>query len=488
MMNLVMANSGAEKAVLLSKQENDWFVQARKEITTDEHTALFQQPFDPTDRETELIPESVFNYCQRTKDVLVLRDAQLDHRFAEDRMVKKQKIQSIACLPSLSQGQLRAMLYLENSQTADVFTLENLEILKHLAAQFAVSVENAFLYDSLNKNVLELQESEAELAGHRDRLETLVDQRTTHLQNEIDERIKAEAALQESRLRFRSAFESANIGQCLVDPQGNLLRVNSAMCNIFGYSKDELESMTVNDITHPDDQDLSSNFIERAVSGEITRSVFEKRYFHKDGYMVWGRVTSALVHDPEGAPTYFISHVEDITESLQDEQALKASEEKYRDLVEKVSDVIYSVGADGVITYTNPAIEALIGLPPERVIGQQFTQFLHAEDVGQMQENIQTLLSGGSPGPAEYRLTTPSGETRWVRVTSQPISDGDQVTGLQGVLTDITERKLVVNRLEEEAATAERERLARRLHDAVTQTLFSASVIAESTPRIMESQ
>ena len=60
------------------------------------------------------------------------------------------------------------MLYLENRQTADVFTLENVEILKHLSAQFAVSVENALLYDSLNKNFLELQESEEELRMHRD--------------------------------------------------------------------------------------------------------------------------------------------------------------------------------------------------------------------------------------------------------------------------------------------------------------------------------
>jgi two-component system nitrate/nitrite sensor histidine kinase NarX len=83
-------------------------------------------------------------------------------------------------------------------------------------------------------------------------------------------------------------------------------------------------------------------------------------------------------------------------------------------------------------------------------------------------------------------VLTASGETRWIRVTSQPIVDGDGVIGLQGVLTDITERKRAEDQLEKEAAIAERERLARRLHDAVTQTLFSASVIAESTPRIME--
>ena len=83
--------------------------------------------------------------------MLIVGDAQVDHRFAEDRIIQKHNTQSLACLPSLSQGDLKAILYLENRQTADVFTLENLSILKHLSAQFAVSVENALLYDNLNR-------------------------------------------------------------------------------------------------------------------------------------------------------------------------------------------------------------------------------------------------------------------------------------------------------------------------------------------------
>jgi PAS domain S-box-containing protein len=336
MISLVMANSGAEKGVLLLKQENEWFVQARKDITTDEHTALFHQPFDPTDRETELIPESVFNYCQRTKDVLVLGDAQLDQRFAEDRMIKNE-IRSIACLPALSQGEVRALLYLENSQTAEVFTLENVGLLKHLSAQFAVSVENALLYANLSQ---------------------LVEERTAHLQNEIEERKQAEEALQQS-------------------------------------------------------------------------------------------------------------------------------EEMYRDLVERISDVIYAVDTGGVITYLNPAIEALIGLPPEQVVGQPFAQFIHPEDLGRLQGNVQDLLAGTVPGTAEYRVLNASGETRWIRVTSQPIVDGDQVTSMQGLLTDITERKRIEEQLEEAATAAERQRLARELHDSVTQSLFSLDLFANATEQAL---
>ena len=170
-----------------------------------------------------------------------------------------------------------------------------------------VSKDGTSFYANLNASKLSQSEQDIYLAMIED----------------VSERIWAQEALQESRERFRVAFDSANIGQCLVDLQGNLLRVNGAMCSIFGYSKEELESMTVNDIAHPDDQDLSPRFIERATSGEITRSEFEKRYFHKEGHIVWGRVTSALVREADGTPKHFISHVQDITERLLLEHALQ---------------------------------------------------------------------------------------------------------------------------------------------------------------------
>jgi len=138
---------------------------------------------------------------------------------------------------------------------------------------------------------------------------------------------RAEEALQEIEERFRLAFENANIGMCLVDLQGRLTKVNHQMCEIFGYSQEELESMTVNDIAHPEDLNISTTFIQRATSGEIEYTHFEKRYFHKDGHIVWGQVSSSLVRDAQGVPQYLISHVQDITDRKLSEEALRRSEE-----------------------------------------------------------------------------------------------------------------------------------------------------------------
>jgi PAS domain S-box-containing protein len=182
-----------------------------------------------------------------------------------------------------------------------------------------------------------------------------------------------------------------------------------------------------------------------------------------------------------GEPLHIIGVSFDITERKQAEAALRESEEQYRDLVERVSDVIYTVDSGGMITYLNPAIEALIGLSPEQVVGQPFTQFIHPEDLEGLQDNLQTLSSGAASGPAEYRVLTTSGETRWISVTSRPIVEAGRVIGLQGVLTDITERRRVEVQLEKAATSAERQRLARELHDSVTQRLYSLDLYANAT-------
>lgn len=150
--------------------------------------------------------------------------------------------------------------------------------------------------------------------------------------HDIDERRRTEAALKESEELFRLAFENANTGMCLVDTGGRLTRVNRQMCEIFGYTKAELEGMSVNDIAHPDFRDVSPRFIQHAVAGEADRAEFEKAYLHKDGHLVWGRVSSSLVRDARGEPAYFISHVVDISESRRAEEALRESEERFRKL------------------------------------------------------------------------------------------------------------------------------------------------------------
>ena len=161
-------------------------------------------------------------------------------------------------------------------------------------------------------------------------------QQVAELENSETVRRRAEEKLRESEERFRLSFENANIGMCLVGLDGRLTLVNSQMSEMFGYGRGELESMTVNDIAHPEDLDVSPKFIQRASSGEIDHIQFEKRYFHKQGHIVWAQVSSSLVRDAQGTPSYFISHVQDITERKRTEEALR---KQAHDLGERVKEL-----------------------------------------------------------------------------------------------------------------------------------------------------
>jgi len=258
---------------------------------------------------------------------------------------------------------------------------------------------------------------------------------------------------------------------------------NEAVCKYSGYSDDEIAVMNA-----------TEDFIDAAdmprVNAAVERAMVEGRasvrltVIHKDGTRIPMGYTAGVIKDDAGWPLYLVAFGRDIREQLRYEERINAEKVRYQDLVEKINDVIYAADSDGVITYVNPAVESLIGLPPEQVVGQRITRFIESDDLGKLQDNFQLLLSDMAPGAAEYRVLSASDETRWIRVTSQPIVEEEQVTGVQGVLTDITARKRIEEQLEETVASAERDRLARSLHDAITQTLFSASVIAEATPRV----
>ena len=176
----------------------------------------------------------------------------------------------------------------------------------------------------------------------------------------------------------------------------------------------------------------------------------------------------------------------DITYQKKVEEQLRLSEEKYRNLVEQISEVIYSTNLDGEITFVSPAIEHFMGYRPDEVIGQPLHRFFVPEELSRVSENFQRLSSGMETGPNEYITRAKSGESRWIQVSSQPVLEGDTIVGVQGIMMDITDRKNAEMQLKKAAATSERERLARELHDSVTQTLYSVTAIADALPRIWD--
>jgi diguanylate cyclase (GGDEF)-like protein/PAS domain S-box-containing protein len=131
---------------------------------------------------------------------------------------------------------------------------------------------------------------------------------------DITERKRTEEALREAEERFRRSFDDAAIGMALVGTDGRFLRTNRSLCDMLGYREVELLGKTFQDITHPDDLDADLDQRRRMLVGEMRTYQMEKRYFHKEGHVVWVLLSVSLVHDEEGEPLYFVSQIQDISE------------------------------------------------------------------------------------------------------------------------------------------------------------------------------
>jgi PAS domain S-box-containing protein len=258
------------------------------------------------------------------------------------------------------------------------------------------------------------------------------------LERHLAELKRTSQALQESEERFRTAFENANVGVCLVATSGHLIKVNEAMCQIFGYTHQELEQMNINSIAYSGDLDLSPTFIKNAISGEANQANFDKRYIHKQGHVIWGHVSTSLVRDAQGEPLYFISHVQDVTAQRLAEAALRESEERYHTLFAHAADAIFLENEDDKILDVNPAACVLLGYSREELLTMQVSDLQAPELREQLGNVIKNELSRHGIIPFEGVNLRRDGTRVAVEISNSWIGD----SGLAlSIVRDITKRK-----------------------------------------------
>jgi len=141
---------------------------------------------------------------------------------------------------------------------------------------------------------------------------------------DITDRRRAEEELRRTNELFRSAFEEAPGGMCLVSPEGRFLRVNNAFCTMLERPESELPGMAFMDVTHPEDRSASREWVGKILAGEEVPKTLEKRYLRKSGHVLWGIVGSFLLRSDDGVPLFFITHIQDIT----DRKRAEAEKEK----------------------------------------------------------------------------------------------------------------------------------------------------------------
>lgn len=251
--------------------------------------------------------------------------------------------------------------------------------------------------------------------------------------------------LNKSEAQFKLAFEHSLIGMALINPDGTLKRVNSSLCQMLGYSEQEMTMLSIHDLTYVDDRAKSLSMLNELSTGSIEKVKFEKRYVHHNGNIIWVIIAATMLYDNEGKPLYYVSQVEDITKRKEIENDLILSEKKYRTIFENVQDVFYQTDNKGLVIEISPSIEKYSGYKREKIIGKPVTDFyFYPQDRERIMESLRT---SGFVIDFEVRLKTSDQELRYASVNARLIIENGNLIAIEGSMRDVTSRKFQENTL-----------------------------------------
>ena len=276
-------------------------------------------------------------------------------------------------------------------------------------------------------------------------------------------------ALQLSEERFRSSFTASGIGMAITALDGRWVRVNQALCDIVGYTEAELLQLSFQVMTHPDDLAADLEHMQGLVAGKTRNFQMEKRYIHHDGQTVWISLSVALVRDTAGAPLFTVAHMQDITRRKALEKELRASEQRYRRIVQTAEEGIWTIDAQSRTTYVNPKMAAMLGYAEPEMVGRALTDFMDQEGQSIAQDNLERRRQGITE-QHDFKFRRKDGSDLWSLIATNPILDADGAyAGALAMVTDITARKQAEDALR--SSLHEKEALLREVHHRVKNNL-----------------
>ena len=259
------------------------------------------------------------------------------------------------------------------------------------------------------------------------------------LEKEVAEGKQGGNSLRQPEEMFYPTFENAPVAMCLVSPQGRFLSVNAALTRMLEYAKDELLSMSFGDVTHPDDLSASKEWVDKLLAGGESTMDLEKRYIRKSGQVVWGIVRASLLRDADGNPLFFITHVQDITERRQSEEAILAERNFANAVLNSLPGIFYMFDQTGKFLRWNRNFEQETGYSPEEIARMSPLDLFLGADKALIEERIGEVFAKGA-SDAEANLVSKSGKETPFYFTGRTIqAEGSPC--LIGMGIDVTERK-----------------------------------------------
>src|SRR5262245_47825253 len=277
-------------------------------------------------------------------------------------------------------------------------------------------------------------------------------------QRDVSDRQQVDEKLRKREEEFRSLFELSAVGMTQVSSEGRYLRVNRKLCQMLGYSEQELLQLTLHQVTHPDDREASAAKLRSSFYGEPEEYNIEKRYVRKDGVIIWVLINWTVVRDASGNPKRTVANIQDITARKLTEEALRKSEALNVSVLSSLAAHIAVLDRDGTIIAVNEAWKRFAnenGIDPDgSSVGVNYlevcrrSQEAYDSEARKALNGIQAVLDGTLDNfVLEYPCHSPN-EKRWFLMSVTPLlgeRSGAVVTHM-----DITKRK----RIEEELKAA----------------------------------
>jgi PAS domain S-box-containing protein len=414
LMRLTVEHAGAERGLLILLREDETQIEAeattghdRAEVTI-RRTAV--NPFD--------IPLSMLHYVIRTRERVLLDDASVENLYSQDEYLRRKHPRSVLCVPIVKQTKLIGVLYLENNLTPRAFTSDRVAVLELLAAQAAISLENADLYS-------DLQRSETFLA------------------------------------EAQSLSQTGSFGWSVASGE---LYWSAETFNIFEYDRGEKPTLEmVLRRTHPDDRDLVLQTLGRESEARDDFEL-EHRLLMTNGSVKHLHVSARALTNSSG-DLEFVGAVTDVTKQVQSEkslemalqeikrwnEALRASEHNLDLIINTIPALAWSARPDGSAEFFNQNYLEYVGLSAEQVKDWGWTVAVHPDDLNGLAGLWQSIMASGERGEGEARLRRFDGEYRWFLFRANPLCDeSGNIVKWFGINTDIEDRKVAEQRLQNE--------------------------------------
>jgi PAS domain S-box-containing protein len=428
LLEIVLENSGAEHGLLLSG-DNGWHVEAAGVV--DGQSVSINSINKGHDEHAW--SDGVINYVSRTCDSFLSGNAQEDNRLRSDPTIRERKVMSVLCVPIQHQQQIIALLYLENNLIPHIFTPERVLVVQALAAQAAIALENARLYNDVIKEIGERKQAESAL-------------RTIALGTAS---VTGEGFFQSlvQSLADSLGVECAFVTECL---DSSARRVATLAFMRDGRFEDNFE------------YEVAGTPCERVVQGEICYipDDLESLYPCEEGFgsylavpaldqsgQVLGHLaildTSDMRHLPhaESILQIFATRVGVELQRKRIQLALQASEEKYRLLVENQTDLIVKLDSAGHLGFASPSFCEMFSQPEHELLHTRFHDHIHGSDREQVEFAWNRLFTDSGVTDFEHRANTAMGE-RWLGWVFQAVRDSQaNVIEIVGVGRDVTDRR-----------------------------------------------